>query len=581
MPEWEERKYLLAQRRVESVRLLTVLLNRVKDFAQLTSQKVEPLLDLGDLRKNHFPETELQTAQKEQKDFHYLGEQKHGEKFKYRLFQTDGSSFSEREWETKLPASSCHIVRTVLNDPAVTLSSGKLTRVDKYSSSESGSLQITITQDCKLVESLDRENSPALNVANSQTACDTGCRKKQKVYETDEFIHYLLNYYQTPRYARVCLQPKTAVSKSWWQRVVSDNGNSFQINLRNKYGQHLAEKSFVQNLDERTCSRDDNYRWEITIEKSEPTSGTSKHKTCFQGFTNNFQIQWNDSLNTGNFPRVELNNSFGGTNLGHNKESKQDSNSRKVTLPYKPSGSAYKLNELLEEISSDSEYFSSLVKRTERKYEKVFSDGNKLCSLVGKEEKKILVCVKNAAQNDEDSESKKCSFCSNSVPDGLTKQSGRKLKKSCKRSSSKLRHEGQRSERRSREEERHAHKKKKKRKKPLTNILSDEYGFSETDGCRQLATLKKTQRKCNKIVHHKMKLKTLHTVTAVSKDAVSPDASALQGSHQKAGEERKLILRKEMDSNSAVRGFPPFPVEMIETNPCADTVCEAEPSRGC
>uniref|UniRef100_A0A8C8VE39 RRM domain-containing protein n=1 Tax=Pelusios castaneus TaxID=367368 RepID=A0A8C8VE39_9SAUR len=30
MPEWEERRYLLAQRRVESIRLLTVLLNRVK-----------------------------------------------------------------------------------------------------------------------------------------------------------------------------------------------------------------------------------------------------------------------------------------------------------------------------------------------------------------------------------------------------------------------------------------------------------------------------------------------------------------------------------------------------------------------
>lgn len=30
MPEWEERKYLLAQRRVESIRLLTVLLNQIK-----------------------------------------------------------------------------------------------------------------------------------------------------------------------------------------------------------------------------------------------------------------------------------------------------------------------------------------------------------------------------------------------------------------------------------------------------------------------------------------------------------------------------------------------------------------------
>lgn len=30
LPEWEERKYLLAQRRVESIRLLTVLLSQIK-----------------------------------------------------------------------------------------------------------------------------------------------------------------------------------------------------------------------------------------------------------------------------------------------------------------------------------------------------------------------------------------------------------------------------------------------------------------------------------------------------------------------------------------------------------------------
>lgn len=45
------------------------------------------------------------------------------------------------------------------------------------------------------------------------------------------------------------------------------------------------------------------------------------------------------------------------------------------------------------------------------------------------------------------------------------------------------------------------------------------------------------------------------------------------------GNERKLMLRREMDAD--VRGRPLFPLEIIQTNPCSDTFCGAEPRRGC
>ncbi|XP_039344482.1 A-kinase anchor protein 17B isoform X2 [Mauremys reevesii] len=521
-----------------------------KDFAQLTSQKVEPLLYPEEIRKDCFPETELRNTQTEQRESRYLlhKELKDKKKFSNQFFQTGNTSFSEEEVPSNLPASPCHLVRTILNDPTAA-STDKLTGRDAYSSSGCGSLQITVTQDCKVIESCEREDCPPLKTVHSGKVSGTGYCKKQKIYETDEFIHYLLNYYQTPSYARVCLEPKSTVSKSWWQRIVSDNGNGFQINLKNKYGRRFTEVSFVQNPDKGNCSGDDNYRWEIMIRKSEPTENVSKNKAYAGGFTTKFQVQWNDSLDIANLPYAEFNNSsFGGTNTSHDKESKDDNNRREVAPPY-----TYKFRDLMEEIRSDSEYFSE-AKRTEKKYKDVYSDGNKAWSLPREMERKFLVCVKNVGQNSPENESSKCSFCSNSNPGGLTKQCRHKLKKSYKRCSSKLRHEGRKSEWKSSEETINTHKKKKKRKKPSPTILPDERGFSEMESWRQLESLKKIQRKCSKMFRHKMKFKTLHVMAAASKDAIHADASPLQRSRQRAGDERKLTLRKEMDAD--VGGCP-------------------------
>uniref|UniRef100_A0A8C0HLH6 A-kinase anchor protein 17B n=1 Tax=Buteo japonicus TaxID=224669 RepID=A0A8C0HLH6_9AVES len=581
MPEWEERKSLLAQRRVESVRLLTVLLNRVKDFVQLASQKVDPSLVVR--KDDSFSETALKGIHQELVNSHYHThkELKHKEEFKCPLTPKGSSLCSEEGDVSNFHASTCHIVRTILNDPCTAPSSDGLPGRDVYNSFGCGSLLITVTQDCRVIESLDGRDCPTLNVVHTQTVSDEDSCKKQKVYETDEFIHYLLNYYQTPGYARVCLEPKTTANKSWWKRVVSDDNSGFDISLSNKHGQHFREVSPVQNFNKRICSSDDNYRLVITVAELESTDSVLENKAYGVRLAKKLRVQRNDSHAVDNLPRAGLNHSLDCTAVTHDKEFKQEDGSDEGTVPHKTHRSACRLKDLLEEIS-DSEYFrescSSSVKRTERRCEEIYSNCNTGCLPARAGEGKLLVYLKNVTLEGQEKESSKCSFCSDSVHEGLARQCEHKLKKSCKRSSSKLRHGGQKGERQSREEERNARKMKKKRKKLSSNLLSDECGFSEMDSCTQLESLRKIQRKCKKMFHKKVKFKTLHT-TMTAPDVTPRDGSPLQETLQRTGDERKLMLRREMDAD--VRGCPLFPLEIIQTNPCSDTFCGAEPRRGC
>ncbi|KAM7094616.1 A-kinase anchor protein 17B-like isoform 2-T2 [Ciconia maguari] len=429
MPEWEERISLLAQRRVESVRLLTVLLNRVKDFAQLSSQKVDP--SLGVRKDNSFSETALKDINRELINSHYHThkEVKHKEEFKCPLTQKGSSLCSEEGDGSNFHASTCHIVRTILNDSSTAPSFDGLPGREVYNSFGCGSLQITVTQDCRVIESLDGRDYPTLNVVHTQPVSgEDGC-EKQKVFETDEFIHYLLNYYQTPRYARVCLEPKTTANKCWWKRVVSDDDSDFDISLSNRHGQHFSEVSPVRNLNKRNCTSDDNYRLVITVGELGSADTALENKTYGGRFAKKLQVQRNDSLTVDNLPHAGLTHSLDCTALTHDKEFKQE-------------------------------------------------DG------------------------------------------------------------------------------------------------SDE----ETDSCMQLESLRKIQRKCKKMFHNKVKLKTLHTAMAAP-DVTPRDGLPLQETLQRTGDERKLMLRREMDAD--VRGCPLFPLEIIQTNPCSDTFCGAEPRRGC
>ncbi|NXW60650.1 AK17B protein, partial [Eurystomus gularis] len=503
---------------------------------------------------------------------------KHKEALKCRVTQKGGSLCSEEGDVSNFHASTCHIVRTIFNDPSTASGADGLPGRDAYNSFGWGSLLITVTQDRRVIESLDGRDYSTLNVVHMQTVSDEDSCKKQKVYETDEFIHYLLNYYQTPGYARVCLEPKTTANKSWWKRVVSDDDTAFDTSSSNKHGQHFREVSPVQNLNKRSCGSDGNYRLVITIGELESTDAVLESKAHGARLAKTVQGRRNDSLTVDNLQHAGLNHSLDCTAATH-KEVKQEDGGDEGTVPAKTCRSACRLKDLLEEIS-DSEYFretcSSSMKRTERRCEEIY--GNKGCLPAGDGERQLLVYLKNVTLEGQEKESSKCSFCSNSVQEGLAKQCEHKPKKSCKRSSSKLRREGHTSERQSREEERNTRKMKKKRKNLSSNLLSDECGFSETDSCMQLESLRKIQRKCKKMFHKKVKFKTLHSTMAAP--GVTPHGgSPLRETLQRTGDERKLLLRREMDAD--VRGRPLFPLEIIQTNPCSDTFCGAEPRRGC
>ncbi|NXN68491.1 AK17B protein, partial [Himantopus himantopus] len=508
-------------------------------------------------------------------------ELKHKKEFKCPLTQKGGSLCSKKGDVSNFHVSACRIVRTIVNDPSTALSSDGQPGRDAYKSFGCGSLLITVTQDCRVIESLDGRDYPAWNVVHTQTVSDEDGCKKQKVYETDEFIHYLLNYYQTPGYARVCLEPKPTANKCWWRRVVSDDDSDFDISLSNRHGQHFRAESPVQNLNKRNCSSDDNCRLVITVGELESTDTVLKNKTYGGRFAKKLQVWRNDSLTVNNLPHAGLNHSLDCTAVSHDKEFKQEDGSDEGTVPCKTCKSACRLKDLLEEIS-DSKHFreahSGSMKRTERRCEEIYSSCNKGCLPTRAGERKLLVYLKNVTLEGQEKESSKCSFCSNSVCEGLGRQHEHKLKKSCKRSSSKLRHEGQKSERQSREDERNAHKMKKKRKKLSSNLLSDECGFSEADTCMQLESFRKIQRKCKKMLHDKVKFKTVHTAMAAP-DITPHDASPLQETLQSTGDERKLMLRRQMDAD--VGGCPLFPLEIIQTNPCSDTFCGVEPRRGC
>ncbi|XP_068060909.1 A-kinase anchor protein 17B-like [Anomalospiza imberbis] len=366
MPEWEERKSLLAQRRVESVRLLTVLLNRVK----LASQKVDA--SLGVKKDNSFSETAINDIQQELINSLYRTHKELKRKeFKCPLTQKGSGLCWEEGDVSNFHAPACHLVRTILNDPSPAPSSDGLPGRDVGNSSTAGCgpLLITVTQDGRVIEPLPGRHHPPLDVVHTQTLSEEDDCRKQKVYETDEFIHYLLNYYQTPHYARVCLEPKTTANKSRWKRVVSDDGSGFDTSLSNKHGQHFRELSPVQSFHKRNCSSDSNYRLVITFGELESTDKVLESKVRGGKLAKKLQVQRNDSL-IDNVPHAGLNHSLECTAVTHNEEFKQEDGRDEGTVPYGTCRSACRLKDLLEEIS-DSEYLREAcggsVKKAERR----------------------------------------------------------------------------------------------------------------------------------------------------------------------------------------------------------------------
>ncbi|XP_025287066.1 A-kinase anchor protein 17B-like isoform X1 [Canis lupus baileyi] len=361
--EWEERKYLLAQRRVEALRLLRVLLRKIavrlflNPSSLLGSTQFNPQrVDDASPKVNHAPENTLETLKKEELNTQYLQNQE--EMPKYQVAKSDNKRKQKMKKRTRahLRKSSHHLGRKKIRYSTRKERTGKLL-TDGYNHSvvsDQNSLQNEMIQG----QSSEKEDHHNSNKSDSSILSEADHGRKQKIYETDEFIDYLLNYYQTPKYARICLEPSHVASPCQWQRAVHAKGNGFQINLR-KRKHHSTSLSQMQNLATRERVQEDDYQSEIYTQDPE-------HKPQKKGkvdYAKECTEELNHCQDTASEAGDHLSPAGGKSHLLEKmhayqvKDSKSASQSQ-VSSPSRSADLDLELTDFLEEISSDSECFS-------------------------------------------------------------------------------------------------------------------------------------------------------------------------------------------------------------------------------
>ncbi|XP_049977898.1 A-kinase anchor protein 17B-like isoform X1 [Alexandromys fortis] len=383
--EWEERKYLLAQRRVEALRLLRVLLKKIAVWMK-REKKLEPcqahislvLNYLGSTQCNpqevDVPKPEVQhapgTALKppEEEELSTLQE----EMPSYQVPKSDNKQQQKAKKRTKArlqKSSQSPGVKQVRDSTRKEEARKVLPDEYDYSLvSDQNSLQSTANPD----QSLEKEDydygSSNESYSSRQVVINLG--RKPKIYETDEFIDYLLNYYQTPEYARFCLEASHLTSTCQWQRDVYAKGDGFQVSLR-KHRYHWTSVSEEESLEAK--DRDQDEGWPKEHMKDLETKPENTGKTNYaKEFSKKLKNHCNDiasetedhlSPNDGeSYPVEKI----------HNHRVKDSHYTRKspVSSSLRSADEGLSLADFLEEISSDSECFTETLSVNEEEEER-------------------------------------------------------------------------------------------------------------------------------------------------------------------------------------------------------------------
>ncbi|XP_004442315.2 PREDICTED: A-kinase anchor protein 17B-like [Ceratotherium simum simum] len=351
--EWEERKYLLAQRRVEALQLLRVLLRKIAGSTQFNPQEV----DVAGPEASHAPRNTVGTLKKEELNAQYLQNQEEMPKYQVAKSDNKRKHKMKKRIRARLRKSSHHFGGKKIRYSARKERTGKLLIYEYNHSfvSDHNALQIAMIQG----RSLEKEDRHSFNTSYSSRLSERDHGRKQKIYETDEFIDYLLNYYQTPKYSRICLQPSHITSTCQWQRAVHTKGNGLQINLR-KCKPHSASLSQMQNLERRQQVQEDDYWAKICTQglehKPQKRGKVDYAKECTKEVKNHCKdtaSEAGDQLS----PTDGKSHLLEKTHAYQVKESKSTSQSR-ASSPNRSADLDLELTDFLEEISSDSECFS-------------------------------------------------------------------------------------------------------------------------------------------------------------------------------------------------------------------------------
>ncbi|KAG8448269.1 hypothetical protein GDO86_015385 [Hymenochirus boettgeri] len=360
--EWTERKLLLAHRRVESINLLTLLLGQVKGLVEVNklnkeSTECEFFEDSCDSTISPYSSVSKSLSPKALRDKEK--ESSHHETESEENFREEPHSYFPL-----MPTMKQRVreKRQIL-----------LHQTYQNLKREPGDSQEQVKDEPetikgKIFECDLSKNSCAHDISRGE------CYKKLKIYETEEFINYLLNYYDYPQYARLILGTKDNENKTWYPRVVYCTGDTFQIKLKNK-NSHFLEMKHIQQPTIEMDSDD--------IEKKIPDTLTTNHPpemSCTK-------IILKEDLLVKSDPKAPLDRT-----TTHPKDNKRVQKNPWNNEDSISSESDNELKDVLEKISSTSEYFSEDLSESETK---------RNIRKKSRKQRKIT-CLKKA---------KSCSFC--------------------------------------------------------------------------------------------------------------------------------------------------------------------------
>ncbi|KAM8965873.1 A-kinase anchor protein 17B [Sarcophilus harrisii] len=329
--------------------------------------------------------------------------------------------------------------KMILNEPSEE-DTDQLSEVGKHSFiSHSNSLQITIKQDPSQViqfvktEEDDEEDWRVWNTSSNPKVYKEKRNRKEKIYETEEFIYYLLNYYQPSEYARFYEDPKNTLSKFRWQREVRDVGTELNINS------NQSDSNIMQNGQKISWTPEHDQQWKFAHQESRPRPREDPDTSYAEGFTRALKRRYIESsseiedfaCDVGENP-YQWQNSYVSSIKDPKYRAKRKSS--QITLTSTP----YEVADFLEEISSNSDCFNETVSE-DSEPQSPFPNRDKLMK------------VKESSDNydeiiafDRENRCSQCGMCPKSS--GLKKPFRSKLKKKVERSMNELKYSGPKDE---------------------------------------------------------------------------------------------------------------------------------------
>ncbi|XP_063102394.1 A-kinase anchor protein 17B isoform X2 [Cavia porcellus] len=500
--EWEERKRLLARRRVEALRLLRVLLRKISGSKQIGLKET----DVTDPEANRAPGNTMKIWKEKESNAQLLPNQE-----EMPVYQVAKSNNKQKQKVRKRTRDSLSKSSRCLRRKKLRYSTQKertrklLTDSHNYSLvSDQNSLQTTMIPG----QSLKKEEQPSSPKSSSSRLPERDHDRKQKIYETDEFIDYLLNYYQTPKYARICPDEASHIeSTCQWQRDVCVKGNGFQISLR-KHKEPSTNLSQMENLEREGHVQEDDCWSMVCMQDPEHKSQKIEKVDYTKDYTKIFK---NDCKDTASEAGGQLSPNDAKWDLLEKTHAHQASDSTvspEISSPCRSVEVHLQLTDFLEEISSDSECFSETFNLNEEEKEEsvaIYHSSPKEETLASEE---IIIC-------EQKSESSQHSLHSEWKHNGEGKYSKYILRTSGKRSKYEPSCSWLEDESNSIKDEKN--NSKKRGKKP-SSYFFDESGYDKSKSNDQLAEItRKKRRDSGSILDHRVNDRPSHVPVTSSK----------------------------------------------------------------